>query len=40
MARRLSEGELEVRHFPTLRKAVQGYRAMLAERTNTGPAPT
>jgi MFS superfamily sulfate permease-like transporter len=39
-ARKLSESDLAVRQFPTLRKAVQGYRAMRAERAEPGPPRT
>ncbi len=39
-ARRFAEGDFAIRHFPTLRKAVQGYRAMLAEGAEPAPPPT
>jgi len=39
-ARKFSDGDFAIRHFPTLRKAVQGYRAMLAEGAEPAPPPT
>jgi hypothetical protein len=38
-ARKLSEGDLAARHYPTLRKAVQAYRRMLTEDVGPDSAP-